>query len=176
MPIIEAVRKKNGEISSRALCLAAATKPAHPRGHRVLQAQNNWSNRLIAGDSLLVMNSLIEKEGMAGKSGRWSTSTRLCMAQEHSNLPTSREVKDGKDEDLTQEPETIRASATPPELRIHPYLASAPAAVAARPAVRYRVSTARLVLVSVLIERCTSFARLQETYSPRLTSARQGMG
>ena len=26
-----------------------------------------WSNRLIAGDSLLLMNSLIEKEGMAGK-------------------------------------------------------------------------------------------------------------
>jgi adenine-specific DNA-methyltransferase len=28
---------------------------------------HNWSNRLIAGDSLLVMNSLIEKEGMAGQ-------------------------------------------------------------------------------------------------------------
>src|SRR5208283_1669718 len=28
---------------------------------------HNWSNRLIAGDSLLVMNSLLEKEGMAGK-------------------------------------------------------------------------------------------------------------
>ena len=27
----------------------------------------NWSNRLIAGDSLLVMNSLLEKEGMEGK-------------------------------------------------------------------------------------------------------------
>ena len=30
----------------------------HPHG---------WSNRLIAGDSLVVMNSLLEKEGMAGK-------------------------------------------------------------------------------------------------------------
>ena len=28
---------------------------------------HNWSNRLIAGDSLLVMNSLLEKEGMAGQ-------------------------------------------------------------------------------------------------------------
>jgi len=27
----------------------------------------NWSNRLVAGDSLLVMNSLLEKEAMAGK-------------------------------------------------------------------------------------------------------------
>lgn len=29
--------------------------------------KHNWSNRLIAGDSLLVMNSLLEKEGMSGK-------------------------------------------------------------------------------------------------------------
>jgi len=29
--------------------------------------KENWSNRLIAGDSLLVMNSLLEKEGMGGK-------------------------------------------------------------------------------------------------------------
>jgi DNA modification methylase len=27
---------------------------------------HGWSNRLIAGDSLLIMNSLLEKEGMAG--------------------------------------------------------------------------------------------------------------
>jgi adenine-specific DNA-methyltransferase len=31
------------------------------------QHSHGWSNRLIAGDSLLVMNSLLEKEGMAGK-------------------------------------------------------------------------------------------------------------
>ena len=36
---------------------------------------HGWSNRLIAGDSLMVMNSLLEKEGMAGRC-RWSTSTR----------------------------------------------------------------------------------------------------
>jgi adenine-specific DNA-methyltransferase len=28
---------------------------------------HGWSNRLVAGDSLLVMNSLLEKEGLAGK-------------------------------------------------------------------------------------------------------------
>ena len=31
------------------------------------QHRHNWTNRLVAGDSLLVMNSLLEKEGMAGK-------------------------------------------------------------------------------------------------------------
>ena len=29
--------------------------------------KENWSNRLVAGDSLLLMNSLLEKEGMADK-------------------------------------------------------------------------------------------------------------
>ena len=29
--------------------------------------KHNWSNRMVAGDSLLVMNSLLEKEGMSGK-------------------------------------------------------------------------------------------------------------
>lgn len=29
--------------------------------------KENWSNRLISGDSLLVMNSLLEKEGLGGK-------------------------------------------------------------------------------------------------------------
>jgi len=29
--------------------------------------EQDWTNRLIAGDSLLVMNSLLEKEGMADK-------------------------------------------------------------------------------------------------------------
>lgn len=31
------------------------------------QHQNDWKNRMILGDSLLVMNSLLEREGMAGK-------------------------------------------------------------------------------------------------------------
>ena len=31
------------------------------------QHQDNWSNRIIAGDSLVVMNSLLQKESMAGK-------------------------------------------------------------------------------------------------------------
>jgi adenine-specific DNA-methyltransferase len=31
------------------------------------QHRNKWTNRLIAGDSLVIMNSMLEKEGMAGQ-------------------------------------------------------------------------------------------------------------
>jgi adenine-specific DNA-methyltransferase len=71
----------------------------------------NWSNRLILGDSLLVMTSLAEKEALAGKvqtifmdppygikfGSTWQVSTR------------KREVQDSKEADLTRQPEQIRA-------------------------------------------------------------------
>jgi adenine-specific DNA-methyltransferase len=88
------------------------------------QHEQNWSNRLILGDSLLVMNSLAEKEGLKGKvqmiyvdppygikfGSNWQVSTR------------KREVKDGKVEDATRQPEQVRAYRDTWELGIHSYL------------------------------------------------------
>lgn len=86
--------------------------------------QQNWSNRMILGDSLLVMTSLAEKERLKGlvqciymdppygiKFGsNWQVSTR------------KRDVKDGKAEDATRQPEQIRAFRDTWELGIHSYL------------------------------------------------------
>jgi len=85
----------------------------------------HWSNRMILGDSLLVMTSLAEKEGMKGKvqmiyldppygikfGSNWQVSTR------------KRDVKDGKVEDATRQPEQIRAFRDTWKLGIHSYLA-----------------------------------------------------
>jgi len=87
--------------------------------------ENNWSNRMILGDSLLVMTSLAEKEGLKGKvqmiyiappygikfGSNWQVSTR------------KREVKDGKADDATRQPEQIRAFRDTWKLGIHSYLA-----------------------------------------------------
>jgi adenine-specific DNA-methyltransferase len=75
------------------------------------QHEQNWSNRMILGDSLQVMASLAEREGLRGKvqciyldppygikfnsNFQWST--------------TSRDVKDGKAEHITREPEQVKA-------------------------------------------------------------------
>jgi len=86
--------------------------------------QGNWQNRMILGDSLLVMNSLAEKEGLKGKvqmiyidppygikfGSNWQVSTR------------KRDVKDSKAEDATRQPEQVKAFRDTWELGIHSYL------------------------------------------------------
>jgi adenine-specific DNA-methyltransferase len=85
----------------------------------------NWANRMILWDSLLVMNSLAEKEGLKGKvqciyldppygikfGSNWQVSTH------------KREVKDGKTEEATRQPEQVKAFRDTWELGIHSYLA-----------------------------------------------------
>ena len=84
----------------------------------------NWSNRMILGDSLQVMASLAEREGLRGKvqciyidppygirfnsNFQWST--------------TSRDVRDGKAEHITREPEQVKAFRDTWRDGIHSYL------------------------------------------------------
>jgi DNA modification methylase len=89
------------------------------------QHDGHWSNRMILGDSLLVMTSLAEKEGLKGSvqtiyfdppygikfGSNWQVSTR------------KRDVKDGKAEDATRQPEQVRAFRDTWKLGIHSYLA-----------------------------------------------------
>ncbi len=84
----------------------------------------NWSNRLIAGDSLLVMNSLLQKEGMANKIQMIYIDPPYGIKYGSNFQPfvNKRDVRDGKDEDLTQEPEMIKAFRDTWELGIHSYL------------------------------------------------------
>jgi adenine-specific DNA-methyltransferase len=83
-----------------------------------------WSNRLIAGDSLIVMNSLLEKEGMAGKVQMVYIDPPYGIKYGSNFQPfiNKKDVRDGKDEDLTQEPEMIKAFRDTWELGIHSYL------------------------------------------------------
>ncbi len=84
----------------------------------------NWSNRLVAGDSLLVMNSLLEKEGMEGKVQMIYIDPPYGIKYGSNFQPfvNKRNVTDGKDDDLTQEPEMIKAFRDTWELGIHSYL------------------------------------------------------
>ncbi len=84
----------------------------------------NWANRLIAGDSLLVMNSLLEKEGMSGKVQMvyFDPPYGIKYGSNFQPFINKRDVKDGKDDDLNQEPEMIKAFRDTWELGIHSYL------------------------------------------------------
>ena len=66
--IIEATRKRNGAAPEQgSLFELPEENPPVRNAIEFYQHRQNWTNRLVAGDSLLVMNSLLEKEGMAGK-------------------------------------------------------------------------------------------------------------
>ena len=84
----------------------------------------NWANRLIAGDSLLVMNSLLQKESMAGQVQMiyFDPPYGIKYGSNFQPFVNKRDVKDRKDEDLTQEPEMFKAFRDTWELGIHSYL------------------------------------------------------
>lgn len=84
----------------------------------------NWSNRLIAGDSVLVMNSLLKKEGMEGKIQMIYIDPPYGIKYGSNFQPfiNKKSVTDGKDKDLTYEPEMIKAFRDTWQLEIHSYL------------------------------------------------------
>jgi adenine-specific DNA-methyltransferase len=75
------------------------------------QHEMDWANRLILGDSLLVMNSLIRREGMAGQVQCIYIDPPYGVNYNSNFQPRTdqRDVKDGDDKSLTREPEQIRA-------------------------------------------------------------------
>jgi len=123
--IVEAVRRRNGSNDQQmSLFQSPEENPPLREAIEFYKHPHNWSNRLIAGDSLLVMNSLIEKEGMAGQVQMIYIDPPYGIRYGSNFQPfvNKRDVKDGKDEDLTQEPETIKAFRDTWELGIHSYI------------------------------------------------------
>src|SRR6266436_9017206 len=124
--IIDAVRKRNGNGLPEQPSLFERREENPPLREAVdfYRHAHGWSNRLIAGDSLLVMNSLLEKEGMAGQVQMVYIDPPYGIRYGSNFQPfvNRRDVKDGKDEDLTQEPEMVRAFRDTWELGIHSYL------------------------------------------------------
>ena len=124
--IIEAVRKRNGNGLPTQPSLFDRPEEKMPLRDAIefYRHAHGWSNRLIAGDSLLVMNSLLEKEGMAGQVQMVYIDPPYGIKYGSNFQPfvNKRMVKDRKDEDLTQEPEMIRAFRDTWELGVHSYL------------------------------------------------------
>ena len=119
-------RSKQGESDTEQIDLFAAFNglPSEEAKTEFYQHDQNWSNRMILGDSLQVMASLAEREGLRGKvqciyfdppygirfnsNFQWST--------------TSRDVKDGKIDQITREPEQVKAFRDTWKDGIHSYL------------------------------------------------------
>ncbi len=124
--IIDATRKRNGNGAAFQGSLFELPEENPPIRNAIefYRHKQNWTNRLVAGDSLLVMNSLLQKEGMAGKVQMVYIDPPYGIRYGSNFQPfvNRRVVRDGHDEDLTQEPETIKAFRDTWELGIHSYL------------------------------------------------------
>lgn len=84
----------------------------------------DWANRLVLGDSLLVMNSLLTKELMGGKVQMVFFDPPYGISYSSNFQPTvaDHDVEEGRDDSLTREPEQIKAYRDTWELGIHSYL------------------------------------------------------
>lgn len=123
--ILDAVRNKNGKnYEQLSLFISKGENPPLREAIEFYKHAHGWSNRLIAGDSLLVMNSLLEKEGMAGHVQMiyFDPPYGIKYGSNFQPFVNKRDVKDGKDEDLTAEPEMIKAFRDTWELGLHSYL------------------------------------------------------
>lgn len=116
--ILEAVKKPEPQLS-----LFGETALPMDKQIEFYQHEVGWANRLILGDSLLVMNSLLVKEGLAGKVQMIYIDPPYGIKYSSNFQPRvdRRDVKD-KDEDLTHEPEQIKAYRDTWKLGIHSYL------------------------------------------------------
>ncbi len=101
--------------------------PQHSIADQVMRAyehQDRWVNRMILGDSLVVMNSLLQYEGLGGQVQMIYIDPPYGVKFGINFQPfvRKRDVSHNDDEDLTREPEMVKAYRDTWELGLHSYL------------------------------------------------------
>jgi adenine-specific DNA-methyltransferase len=101
--------------------------PQHPIADQILRAyeyMDDWVNRMILGDSLVVMNSLLHYENLGGQVQMiyMDPPYGVKFGSNFQPFVRKRDVKHNDDEDLTREPEMVQAYRDTWELGLHSYL------------------------------------------------------
>ena len=101
--------------------------PQHPVTDQILKAyeyKDKWVNRMILGDSLVVMNSLLHYEGMGGQVQMIYVDPPYGVKFGSNFQPfvRKRDVTHNEDECMTREPEMVKAYRDTWELGLHSYL------------------------------------------------------
>jgi adenine-specific DNA-methyltransferase len=101
--------------------------PHHPIADQVLRAyeyRDKWVNRMILGDSLVVMNSLLHYEGLGGQVQTiyMDPPYGVKFGSNFQPFVRKRNVKHNEDDDMTREPEMVKAYRDTWELGLHSYL------------------------------------------------------
>ena len=101
--------------------------PRHSIADQVLKAyehRDKWVNRMILGDSLVVMNSLLHYEGMGGQIQMiyMDPPYGVKFGSNFQPFVRTRDVKHNDDDDMTYEPEMVQAYRDTWELGLHSYM------------------------------------------------------
>ena len=101
--------------------------PEHSITDQVLRAyehRDKWTNRMILGDSLVVMNSLLQYEGLGGQVQMiyMDPPYGVKFGSNFQPFVRKRDVSHNDDEDMTREPEMVQAYRDTWELGLHSYL------------------------------------------------------
>ncbi|MAE71781.1 MAG: site-specific DNA-methyltransferase, partial [Gemmatimonadetes bacterium] len=96
----------------------------HEKLLKAYEHANGWTNRLILGDSLVVMSSLLHYESMAGQVQMiyMDPPYGVKFGSNFQPFVRKRDVKHNDDEDMTREPEMVKAYRDTWELGLHSYL------------------------------------------------------
>lgn len=99
-------------------------RPIHDQVLRAYEYQDDWVNRLILGDSLVVMNSLLHYESLGGQVQMiyMDPPYGVKFGSNFQPFVRKRDVAHGDDEDMTREPEMVQAYRDTWEFGLHSYL------------------------------------------------------
>jgi adenine-specific DNA-methyltransferase len=126
--IIETLKGHRKDKGAEQLTLAELFgDPQRPVTDQVLKAyeyRDKWVNRMILGDSLVVMNSLLHYEGLGGQVQMiyMDPPYGIGFGSNFQPFVRKREVVHNDDEDMTREPEIVKAYRDTWELGLHSYL------------------------------------------------------
>jgi len=121
------VETLTGHLKNKQLGLDLFGDPQHTVTDQVLRAyeyKDKWVNRLILGDSLVVMNSLLHYEGLGGQVQMvyMDPPYGIKFGSNFQPFVRRRDVNHNADEDMTREPEMVKAYRDTWELGLHSYL------------------------------------------------------
>jgi len=125
--IIETLRGHKRDRLTQGTMFDLFGDPQHPIADQIARAYeylDGWVNRMILGDSLVVMNSLLHYEGLGGQVQMiyLDPPYGTKFGSNFQPFVRKRDVSHGDDEDMTREPEMVQAYRDTWELGLHSYL------------------------------------------------------
>ena len=122
--VLETLKRRHPKRGATLSLFGEGDKSIGEKIRGAYEHQNGWQNRMILGDSLQVMNSMLEYEALGSKVQMvyMDPPYGIRFGSNFQPFVRKREVKDGEDESISREPEMVQAYRDTWELGLHSWL------------------------------------------------------